>query len=224
MRFRMRVDDGSEVNMLTGISRSPLGWQTPTFRVHDRMAMASTFSDETIAAFGITLRPFFEADIPRIVEACSDPLTQTWLPLPSPYTHESARSYAFDAAAEVLGTGAGIERAIDIDGEFMGVIGLKATDWRAKSTEAGYWLGPWARGCGIMVRALCAITDWALDAQGLGRVQVLVAPDNIASMATAQRAGFVREGILRRAGVTHAGHVDLVSWSRLVDDPRPRID
>ena len=90
-------------------------------------------------------------------------------------------------------------------------------------TEAGYWLGPWARGRGIAARALDAITDWALDSQGIERVEVLVATGNAASLATARKAKFIEEGTLRRAGYTHDGKVDLVILSRLAHDPRPRL-
>lgn len=130
--------------------------------------------------------------------------------------------FAWEVAPLSLETGAGIERVIEVGGEFVGVIGLKGTDWAACSTEAGYWLAPWGRGRGVMTRALCALTDWALDSQGMGRVEVRVAPGNGASLAVAQRALFVREGLLRRAGWTHDGPTDLVLWSRLRDDPRPQ--
>lgn len=182
-----------------------------------------SFSDEVIDAHGVVLRPLREDDVPAIALACSDPLTQRWLPLPRPYTEDSARVFALEVAPQELATGRAIERAIEVDGEFAGVIGLKNTDWAARSTEAGYWLGPWARGRGVTARALAAITDWALDAQGIDRVEVRVATGNAASLATARKALFVEEGILRRASYTHDGKVDLVVLSRLTDDPRPQF-
>lgn len=162
-----------------------------------------------------------ESDLPWIVTACNDPVTQRWLPLPRPYSLDDARFFAFELAPHALGSGQGIERAIEVDGQFVGVIGLKSTDRRLRITEAGYWLGPWARGRGIMPRALSALTDWALDRQHMVRVEVRVAPDNLASQATARRSGFIHEGRLRRAGIVHDGRTDLELFSRLVDDPRP---
>lgn len=182
-----------------------------------------SFADEVIESHGVRLRPLTEADVPSIAIACSDPLTQEWLPLPQPYTEDSARVFALEVAPQELASGTGLERAIEVDGQFVGVIGLKNTDWAAAKAEAGYWLGPWARGHGIMARALSAITDWALDTQGIGRIEVLVATGNAGSLATARKAGFVEEGTLRRAGYTHAGKVDLVILSRLTDDPRPQL-
>lgn len=169
------------------------------------------------------LRRLTEADVPTIAVACSDPQTQKWLPLPQPYTEDSARWYALEMAPAALASGRALELAIEVEGEFAGVIGLKNTDWAAAKTEAGYWLGPWARGRGVTARALAAIAEWALDSQGIGRVEVLVATGNAASLATARKAGFVEEGTLRRAGYVHEGKVDLVMLSRLVDDPRPQF-
>lgn len=109
------------------------------------------FADEVITAHGVRLRPLSEADVPAIASACSDALTQQWLPLPRPYTEDSARVFALEVAPRALTSG------------------------------------------------------------------------NAASIATAQRALFVREGVLRRAGITHDGPVDLVVFSRLESDVRPRF-
>lgn len=182
----------------------------------------SPFADEVITSNGVVLRPVTEADVPAIAIACSDEQTQRWLPLPRPYTEEAARGYALEVAPAALAIG-GLERAIEVDGQFAGVIGLKNTDRAVAKTEAGYWLGPWARGRGVTARALAAISDWALDSQGIERVEVLVATDNVASLATARKAGFIEEGTLRRAGYTHDGKVDLVIFSRLTHDHRPQF-
>ncbi|WP_420176158.1 GNAT family N-acetyltransferase [Luteococcus sp. OSA5] len=179
-------------------------------------------TDQTIqAGDGLLLRPLGAGDIPLVARACQDPLTQQWLPLPRPYTEQAARDFVETIASQQLASGNGIERAIERSGEFVGVIGAKKTDWAARKTEVGYWLAPWARGKGVMTRALCAMTDWLLGTQQITRVEVHVAPGNAASLAVARRAGFVREGIMRRAGHTHDGTTDLVLFSRLADDPRP---
>ena len=181
----------------------------------------NTFRDAVIDGYGVRLRALAEPDVGLIARACSDVVTQQWLPLPRPYTEDSARLFALEVGPKALSSGTGIERAIEVNGEFMGVIGLKKTDWSGATTEAGYWLGPWARGQGITAKALSAITEWALDTQGIGRVEVRVAPGNTASLATARKALFVEEGTLRQAGYIHSGPVDLVILSRLGSDPRP---
>ncbi len=105
-----------------------------------------SFSDEVIKSHGVVLRPLTEADVPAIAIACSDPQTQKWLPLPQPYTEESARFFALEIAPQELASGTALERAIEVDGQFVGVIGLKNTDWDVAKTElrpaTGSGLGP----------------------------------------------------------------------------------
>ena len=183
-----------------------------------------SFADEVIESYGVVLRPLTDADVPSIAVACSDPQTQKWLPLPRPYTEESARFFALEIAPQELASGTALERAIEVDGQFVGVIGLKNTDWDVAKTEAGYWLGPWARGRGITARALAAITDWALDSQGIGRVEVLVATGNAASLATARKARFIQEGTLRRAGYVMTARPISSSSAGLTTIPDPSSD
>lgn len=182
----------------------------------------STFHDDIIERHGVRLRPLAEADLPDIVAACNDAVVQQWLPLPAPYREDHARWFALEHAPAARESGEGIERAIEVDGRLCGVIGLKFTNWQVRKSEIGYWLAPWGRGRGIMTRAVCALTDWALETQGMNRIEVLVATGNTASQAVVERAGFQREGLLRAAGHTHDGLVDMVASSRLASDPRPQ--
>ncbi len=87
----------------------------------------------------------------------------------------------------------------------------------ARSVEVGYLTAPWARGHGVMTEALSAVTGWVLG-QGFARVEVRTAVGNVGSQRVAEKAGFRREGVLRRAGYTHGGPVDLVVLSRIAED------
>lgn len=176
------------------------------------------FSDDVIQLDRGRLRPLRESDLADLTAACNDDAIRAWLPLPVPYTKDDARAFAFDFAPRQLSSGAGIERALESEGRFCGMIGLKTTSWAVGSTEAGYWLAPWARGRGLMTTALVAMTDLAF-AHGLHRVEVRVATGNLASLGVALRASCRIEGTLRQAGRTHDGAVDLIVLSRLDTDP-----
>lgn len=93
-----------------------------------RLVGVAPFDDAVIDGYGVRLRPLNEGDVSLIALACSDDVTQKWLPLPQPYTEESARVFALHIAPDELASGTGIERAIEVGGQFMGVIGLKRTD------------------------------------------------------------------------------------------------
>jgi RimJ/RimL family protein N-acetyltransferase len=75
-----------------------------------------------------------------------------------------------------------------------------------------------------MTRALTVLSRWVLETQGFIRVEVRVAAENTASARVATGAAFTREGVLRQAGHTHAGPVDLIVYSLLRSDlgePKP---
>jgi [ribosomal protein S5]-alanine N-acetyltransferase len=64
--------------------------------------------------------------------------------------------------------------------------------------EVGYWVKREARGRGLATRALRLLARWALEDQRLARVQLAAEPGNLASLRVAEKAGFTREGLLRR--------------------------
>jgi RimJ/RimL family protein N-acetyltransferase len=177
-------------------------------------AAESSFpADVTLRGDGFVLRPLHVEDAPDVALAASDELTMRWLPLPRPYTEDTALAFITELAPGQQAEGAGIVRAIEERGRLAGCIDLKKTDWRAGVTEVGYWVAPWARGRGLAGRATRLLADWALREHGLERVELLAATGNVASQRAAEMAGFAREGVLRSAGFTHEGRVDLVSYS-----------
>lgn len=170
----------------------------------------------------LLLRAPSPADQEGEVIACRDEETQRWLPLPRPYTAADAEAFAVHSA-RVRTEGLGVAWVIEFQGRYAGNIDLKRADWVARSVEVGYLTAPWARGRGVMTEALSSVTDWVLG-QGFIRAEVRAAVGNTASQRVAEKAGFRREGVLRRAGHTHEGPVDLVVLSRLANDAAPPAD
>jgi ribosomal-protein-alanine N-acetyltransferase len=152
----------------------------------------------------LRLRPFVDADLPRIVEACSDPESRHWLNgLPHPYTPAIARGYIDDcvwqAATGAKATWAIADRETDqLLGNIaiMDMLGVNPT-----SGEVGYWMHPDARGRGIMTEATCMVMRHAFDAKGLDRRRLVLyaAASNTASNAVAVAAGFTHYGTQRAA-------------------------
>ena len=65
-----------------------------------------------------------------------------------------------------------------------------------------------------------ALTDWALAELGLGRVQVFVAPENVAAVSLAERAGFRHEGLLRSYWEHGDERLDVLILARVQSDRR----
>lgn len=178
------------------------------------------FPDLILPTGRLVLRPFAGSDVDDVVEAASDELTQRWLPLPNPYTREAGVRWCTEAAHDERTRGEGVHCAIvpAAGGRLAGCIGLKKTDWAARVTEIGYWMAPWARGDGYAAEATAALARWALREHGFQRVELFAATGNLASQRVAEKAGFVREGLLRNAGYVHAGRVDLFVYSLVPAD------
>jgi len=153
----------------------------------------------------VRLRPFDDGDAPRIVEACSDPQTRHWLPLPSPYTEDVARAYLASSVWNAA-TGTMAPWAIaDPDSDtLLGNVAVLRMDNRTLTGEIGYWMHPDARGRGVMTDAVQLVVRHALtpiEEGGLGRrrLTLYTAAGNTASSAIALKAGFTHVGTLRKA-------------------------
>jgi len=95
--------------------------------------------------------------------------------------------------------GAGYSFAIadSTDGRGVGAIGLWLTQLRYGRATAGYSVAPRDRGQGYAADALTALTDFAWTLPDLHRVELHVETWNTASIRTAERAGYAREGLMR---------------------------
>jgi len=178
------------------------------------------FPETVLRTDRLLLRPFTAEDVEDTRLACSDELTQRWLPLPQPYSTEHAASWCTDVSHRLRTSGDGVHFAVtDVEsGRLLGTVGLKKTNWPARVSEVGYWSAPWARGRGVMTEATRTLGEWLLGEQGFQRLQLFAATGNTASQRVAEKAGFHKEGVLRNAGHVHGGRVDLFVFSLVPDD------
>ncbi len=107
-------------------------------------------------------------------------------------------------------------------GELLGSVSLHTIDPVQGDAQVGYWTVPAARGRGVATAVVDAVCRWAFDTLPVDRIELCHAVENEASGRVAEKAGFQREGRLRRSfrygdGVKH----DEVLWARLADDEVP---
>jgi [ribosomal protein S5]-alanine N-acetyltransferase len=92
--------------------------------------------------------------------------------------------------------------AIDVHGDAVGGIGIELhTDVERVSAEIGYWLGEAVWGRGIATEALTAVTAEAFKRFDITRLYALPFADHAASVRVLEKAGYVREGHLRRSAI-----------------------
>ncbi len=195
---------------------------TASIRFGDAPVAVSRWAESTVLESDrVRLRPFVEADFPRIAEACSDPDTLHWLNgLPQPYTETTARLYVADciwqAAKGRKATWAIADRDTD---QLLGNIAvMDMLGPNPTSGEVGYWMHPDARQRGLMTEAAELVVAHAFSAKGLDRRRlVLYAADgNDGSNAVARAVGFTRYGTQRLAERLGDGsYVDLHGYELL---------
>jgi RimJ/RimL family protein N-acetyltransferase len=166
----------------------------------------------------VLLRPWTLADVPAIVAACGDPEIPRWTVVPRNYSERDAVEFISSHETD-RATGAGAHFAVvDRADTVLGAIGLSNFDWPQRTAEIGYWVAREARRRGVGTRALVLLSRWAIEELGLERVELPANPRNEASLSLARRAGFTREGTLRRYRYRHGEREDLVMHSLLPED------
>jgi RimJ/RimL family protein N-acetyltransferase len=173
-------------------------------------------------ADGLRLRAPRESDVPRIVQACSDPVTQQWLGrLPSPYDVTSARAWLHDCQ-DRLATGTGTDWVVvdPVDDVVLGSVGffdlVPGVD-----CEVGYWTHPDARGRGVATRATTAVLRHAFEVLHLQRVRAFAAVDNTASCRVLEAVGMTRTGIERQGARVRDGVSDRALYDVLATEWAP---
>jgi RimJ/RimL family protein N-acetyltransferase len=171
----------------------------------------------------VALRGFDEGDVAAVVRACQDPEIPRWTIIPSPYGEREARAW-IETHDLLRITATAVPFAI-VDAQtrvLVGSIGVHDLDGRSRKGEVGYWIAQPHRGRGAATRALRLLARWAFGELGLARLELLADVRNVASHHVAERAGFVREGVLRSAREIKGARCDMVLYARLpTDDEGP---
>jgi ribosomal-protein-alanine N-acetyltransferase len=101
------------------------------------------------------------------------------------------------------------------DDRGLGQVGLWLGEIIEGRATAGYGVAPAERGRGIATQALVAVTAFAWANPELWRVELYIEPWNLASVRTAENAGYEREGLLRSRQVIGGRRVDMLLYSAL---------
>jgi RimJ/RimL family protein N-acetyltransferase len=78
------------------------------------------------------------------------------------------------------------------------LLGMIVARMEKSSVDVGYVLSKKAWGQGYMAEALKAVIDWALSQEEIFRVWAVCDTENVASARVMEKAGMLREGLMRR--------------------------
>lgn len=131
---------------------------------------------------------------------------------PHPYTLEDAETFL----QRTIGAEPETNLAIAVADAAVGGIGFTLqADVARRSAEIGFWLGAPYRNRGIATAAARAVAEHAFATHDLDRIFAQVFEWNGASLRVLERAGFQREGVLRRAAVKDGAVLDVFLYARL---------
>jgi RimJ/RimL family protein N-acetyltransferase len=175
-----------------------------------------------VATPRLHIRALEVADAPDVDTILADRLTRRWLRVPAGDGIPDGLVWCTELVGRQRDSGDGDHLGVlrREDGRLVGLLWTWRTDWTARTTEVSGLVAPGARGYGVAAEALDALAVALLLEHGFQRIEVRVAPGNIAARRVVEKAGFVYEGLQRNAGYVHGGRVDLEIWSLVPGDLR----
>ncbi len=162
------------------------------------------------------LRPWHPADADSLVRHANN--RKVWLNMRDGFPHPYTQSDALDWIARSRAARPVTSFAIVVSGNAVGGLGFELrTDIERYSAEIGYWLGEEFWGRGIATAALLAATVHALKAYKLNRIYALPFSENLASIRVLEKAGYRREGVMRRSAFKNGQFLDQAIYAIVID-------
>ena len=178
------------------------------------------FPSPPLEAAGLVLRPLAASDYGALESFRDDPETARWVnAIPVANGAELiAGSEELRAAGRLVHLAITETPTDRLLGEI--VLWSRTPEMaEAETGEIAYVVDPAQRGRGIASTAVKLLSEWAFEALGLKRLQLSIAPENVASARVAEKAGYRFEGTLRSVKVIRGRRIDVQLYSRLPDDP-----
>lgn len=103
-------------------------------------------------------------------------------------------------------------------GKFLGGVGLNFVNRMHQCANLGYWVRSSCIGRGVASSAARLAARFGLEQLGFQRIEILAATGNHASQRAAEKAGAVREGVLRKRLLVGGRPQDAILYSFVADD------
>ena len=165
------------------------------------------------------LRPFAAADLDLVRETSADPDIPLMTTIPAVFSETEGVAFIERQWSRArLGQRYPFVIADAATDRGIGAIGLNLRNLDEGRASIYYWVVRSARGRGAATHALRAVAAWALGELRIPRLELVVEPWNVASIVTAERCGFRREGLLRALQPVGNERRDMFMYSRLPSD------
>ncbi|MDX6611646.1 MAG: hypothetical protein QOD75_832 [Blastocatellia bacterium] len=169
----------------------------------------------------IVVRPYRPSDITAVYEAAREsiPELSRWMP----WCHAN---YAIEeTTASILSRPDGWERDAEYgfgvfrrDGRFLGGVGMNFVSRVHQIANLGYWVRSTETGHGVASRAARLVARFGIQQLKFQRLEILAATGNLPSQRVAEKAGALKEAVLRKRLRLHGEPVDAVLYSLVAED------
>jgi RimJ/RimL family protein N-acetyltransferase len=169
----------------------------------------------------IAIRRARADDLDFLVELVNDDDVEPFLGARAPRDREGLRRELTRSKAEPDGFGRFV---IESDGERAGAMGFEVVNSRSRIAKLERLaVDPAFRGRRIADEAARLFQRHLFDDLGYHRLELEIYGFNERAIAHAERSGFVREGVKRRAYERHGGWVDAILYALLPEDLDSRL-
>lgn len=161
-----------------------------------------------------TVRPWRRGDARSIARWADNPRIARFMRdrFPHPYTMGDAKRWIRAVSSVDPPT----HFVIEVAGEAVGGVGFDVfDDVDRRTAEIGYWLAEPFWGRGIATAALAAVSEYAFERFDVVRLQARVYEGNEASMRVLEKAGYDREGRLRKSVTKNGRTFDSYLYARV---------
>ncbi len=166
----------------------------------------------------INLRYTSLDDADSVAKYCAEKDISQFTIIPHPYTTQNAIDFISTCIAERESSTSlhcGIENKETK--EIIGMIDLNSINQTHRRGELGYWLAKPFWGQGIMLEATNLLTIYAFEKLNLERIYAHVQPENRSSWKVLEKAGYEREGLLKKYLCKNGTMLDRYIYAKLKD-------
>jgi ribosomal-protein-serine acetyltransferase len=170
----------------------------------------------------ILIRPLCVDDVDAVYEAVRESIEEVgrWLPWCHP-------DYSRDETVAFINSLKGAQGADELysfaivdarAGDFLGGVGLSQINRVHQMANLGYWVRTSRTERGVASAATRLVAGFGFRQLGLQRIEIVAATGNQASQRVAEKAGALREGVLRKRLLIHGEAHDAVVYSLVAED------
>jgi RimJ/RimL family protein N-acetyltransferase len=170
---------------------------------------------KTLRTERLLLRPFSLVDAPDVMRLAGDRrVYETTLLIPHPYDEGIAESWISTHQAVFYEERGAVFAICLAKGSLIGAISLNRAG-PFNRAELGYWIGPEYWNCGYCTEAAKAVLNYGFTELGYHKISARHFEENLSSGHVMQKAGMVREGVLRDEVIKEGRFVTVVLYGIL---------